>query len=336
MPLQQLVAAVRTVLEQTPPELSRDIIDKGMVMSGGGALLRNIDKLLTQVTGVPCHVAENTPQLRRPRHRPRARALRLLQEVARPADLSERVGRRRSPRPMGRVRRPALPHVGALRLASQSPPCVVRAAATRGLTHLAITDHDRIDGALRARDAAPDGLDGHRRRGDQDRRRRPDRAVPRARIPPGLPAARDVAAVRDAGWARRHPAPVRPVPRLDAQGPRARELAAAVDWVEAWNARVVGGRATSGPRRSRVEHGPAGRGRVRRAQRHRGRRRVHRPLGRSRDPEGLLAALRNVGSCRAGHRISSGPSRRWPSSSTAPGATGACPSRPTARAPSHE
>ncbi|HUQ77822.1 MAG TPA: rod shape-determining protein [Patescibacteria group bacterium] len=58
-PLQQLVAAVRTVLEQTPPELSSDIIDKGMVMSGGGSMLRNIDKLLTQVTGVPCHVAEN-------------------------------------------------------------------------------------------------------------------------------------------------------------------------------------------------------------------------------------------------------------------------------------
>ena len=59
LPLQQLVAAVRSVLEQTPPELSSDIIDKGMVMSGGGALLRNVDKLLTQVTGVPCHVAEN-------------------------------------------------------------------------------------------------------------------------------------------------------------------------------------------------------------------------------------------------------------------------------------
>jgi rod shape-determining protein MreB len=59
LPLQQLVAAVRSVLEQTPPELSSDIIDKGMVMSCGGALLRNIDKLLTQVTGVPCHVAEN-------------------------------------------------------------------------------------------------------------------------------------------------------------------------------------------------------------------------------------------------------------------------------------
>ena len=44
-----------------------DIIDKGMVMSGGGALLRNVDKLLTQVTGVPCHVAENPLELRRAR-----------------------------------------------------------------------------------------------------------------------------------------------------------------------------------------------------------------------------------------------------------------------------
>ena len=58
-PMQQIIGAVRNVLEQTPPELSSDIIDKGMVMSGGGALLRNLDTLLTQVTGIPCHVAEN-------------------------------------------------------------------------------------------------------------------------------------------------------------------------------------------------------------------------------------------------------------------------------------
>ncbi|TMB54557.1 MAG: rod shape-determining protein [Chloroflexi bacterium] len=58
-PLQQIISAVRNVLEQTPPELSSDIIDKGMVMSGGGSLLRNLDTLLTQVTGIPCHVAEN-------------------------------------------------------------------------------------------------------------------------------------------------------------------------------------------------------------------------------------------------------------------------------------
>ncbi len=87
VPLQQLVAAVRTVLEQTPPELSSDIIDKGMVMSGGGSLLRNIDKLLTQVTGVPCHVAENSLNCVALGTGLGARALRLLQEVAGPADL---------------------------------------------------------------------------------------------------------------------------------------------------------------------------------------------------------------------------------------------------------
>jgi rod shape-determining protein MreB len=57
--LQPVLAAVRNVLERTPPELSSDIIDKGMVMSGGGSLLRDLDTLLTQVTGVPCHVAPN-------------------------------------------------------------------------------------------------------------------------------------------------------------------------------------------------------------------------------------------------------------------------------------
>jgi len=59
LPLQQIISAVRYVLEETPPELSSDIIDRGMVMSGGGSLLRNLDRLLTQVTGIPCHVAEN-------------------------------------------------------------------------------------------------------------------------------------------------------------------------------------------------------------------------------------------------------------------------------------
>ncbi len=58
-PLAQIITAVRNVLEQTPPELSSDIIDKGMVMTGGGSLLRNLDTMLTQVTGIPCHVADN-------------------------------------------------------------------------------------------------------------------------------------------------------------------------------------------------------------------------------------------------------------------------------------
>ena len=58
-PLRAITDAVRGVLERTPPELVSDIIDKGMVMSGGGALLRDLDRLLTQVTGVPCLVADN-------------------------------------------------------------------------------------------------------------------------------------------------------------------------------------------------------------------------------------------------------------------------------------
>lgn len=56
--LQLQVAAVRTVLESTPPELASDIIDRGMVICGGGALLRGMEKWLTRETGVPAYVAE--------------------------------------------------------------------------------------------------------------------------------------------------------------------------------------------------------------------------------------------------------------------------------------
>ena len=56
--LLQIVGAVKAVLEDTPPELAADIIDKGIVMSGGSSLLRNFDKLLTEETGVPAHVAD--------------------------------------------------------------------------------------------------------------------------------------------------------------------------------------------------------------------------------------------------------------------------------------
>ena len=58
-PLQSIVGAVQAVLEETPPELASDIIDKGMVLTGGGALLRNIDHLLAKATGVPCYIAES-------------------------------------------------------------------------------------------------------------------------------------------------------------------------------------------------------------------------------------------------------------------------------------
>ncbi|MCJ7792438.1 MAG: rod shape-determining protein [Candidatus Marinimicrobia bacterium] len=56
--LNQIVGAVKAVLEETPPELASDIIDKGIVMSGGTSLLRHFDKFLTQEVGVPAHVAE--------------------------------------------------------------------------------------------------------------------------------------------------------------------------------------------------------------------------------------------------------------------------------------
>lgn len=57
--LQSIVATTRAVLEQTPPELASDVMDKGMILTGGGALLRNLDRLLAEETGVACHVAEN-------------------------------------------------------------------------------------------------------------------------------------------------------------------------------------------------------------------------------------------------------------------------------------
>lgn len=56
--LMQIIGAVKGVLEDTPPELAADIIDKGIIMSGGSALLRGFDKLLTEETGVPSHVAD--------------------------------------------------------------------------------------------------------------------------------------------------------------------------------------------------------------------------------------------------------------------------------------
>jgi rod shape-determining protein MreB len=58
--LMEIVKGVKEVLEQCPPELASDIIDKGIVMSGGTSLLTNFDKLMTDQTGVPCHVAEDS------------------------------------------------------------------------------------------------------------------------------------------------------------------------------------------------------------------------------------------------------------------------------------
>ncbi|MBL7142019.1 rod shape-determining protein, partial [Patescibacteria group bacterium] len=56
--LQAIISAVKSVLYETPPELSADVMEKGMILSGGSALLKNIDKLLTEAIGVPTYTAD--------------------------------------------------------------------------------------------------------------------------------------------------------------------------------------------------------------------------------------------------------------------------------------
>ena len=58
-PLQGIVSAVRTALEQTPPELGADVADRGIVITGGGALLRDLDRLIMEETGVPVVIADD-------------------------------------------------------------------------------------------------------------------------------------------------------------------------------------------------------------------------------------------------------------------------------------
>jgi rod shape-determining protein MreB len=58
-PVSIIVNAVRVALERTPPELSADIVDRGIVLTGGGSLLRNLDRLLREETGLPVSVAED-------------------------------------------------------------------------------------------------------------------------------------------------------------------------------------------------------------------------------------------------------------------------------------
>jgi len=61
-PIEAIVAATKTVLEKTPPELAADIFDKGIVLTGGGALVDGLDKLLMRELQVPVHIAENPMQ----------------------------------------------------------------------------------------------------------------------------------------------------------------------------------------------------------------------------------------------------------------------------------
>lgn len=58
-PINQIVEAVRVSLERTPPELASDIVDRGIILSGGGALLRSLDLLLKEETGLPVMLADD-------------------------------------------------------------------------------------------------------------------------------------------------------------------------------------------------------------------------------------------------------------------------------------
>jgi len=57
--LREIINTIKKVLQETPPELAADVIDKGMILSGGGALLQHIDQLITKTTGVSCYVADD-------------------------------------------------------------------------------------------------------------------------------------------------------------------------------------------------------------------------------------------------------------------------------------
>jgi len=57
--LREIINAIKKVLQEAPPELAADVMDKGMVLSGGGAMLKNLDQLITKTIEVPCYVAED-------------------------------------------------------------------------------------------------------------------------------------------------------------------------------------------------------------------------------------------------------------------------------------
>ena len=125
-----------------------------------------------------------------------------------------------------------------------SPRAVVAAAARRGLTHVAITDHDRLEGALEARAAAPEGLTVLI--GEEIRTRDGDLIAVflDEAIPPGMSAVETIAAIRAQGGLVGIPHPFDRFRGSLSRGDVLRtleSLATTVDWVEAWNARLVFG-----------------------------------------------------------------------------------------------
>jgi predicted metal-dependent phosphoesterase TrpH len=139
------------------------------------------------------------------------------------------------------------------------PESILRAAVARGLTHLAITDHDRIDAALRVRDTAPDGLKVIV--GEEIKTSDGDLiAVFIERlIEPGLSAVETIAAVREQGGLVGVPHPfdgMRGYGRKS--GANLEDIAGLLDWVEAYNARVVGGSANEKAALFAHQHGLPG------------------------------------------------------------------------------
>ena len=122
-----------------------------------------------------------------------------------------------------------------------SPESVVRAAAKRGLTHLAITDHDRIDGALLGRQAAPDGLTVIV--GEEVKTADGDLIALflERSVAPGRPASETIEEVRAQGGLVGIPHPFDRYRGSMLKDPRLEAIGRQVDWVEAHNARVVGG-----------------------------------------------------------------------------------------------
>ena len=57
--MKEMINAIKQALENTPPELSADLVDMGLTLTGGGALLKNIDKRFSKETGLPVHIAED-------------------------------------------------------------------------------------------------------------------------------------------------------------------------------------------------------------------------------------------------------------------------------------
>ena len=209
------------------------------------------------------------------------------------------------------------------------PRDIVKAASDRGLTHVVITDHDRIDVALEAREIAPAGLTVIV--GEEVKTTDGDLIcvfLDRA-IPPGLSAVETIAAAREQGGLVGIPHPFDRMRGSLLRDAAMASLAPLVDWVETHNARVVGPR-QRGRAGVRARARSSRRGGLRRAFDHGGRRRLHRPRWRSVDRRlGCSPRSRAPRSSRAARPSSCASGRRSPRASTASvGTAASSPSTP--------